>query len=202
MSVTVAQKIGMTQIFAQTGQAQVVTVLKVPDVYVTQVKTQEKDGYSATQIGYQLSKHNNQATQGRLKKAGIEAKLSKFIEITDPNAKLGDLQDIEAFKSDDLITIIGTTKGKGFAGTIKRHKFNTGPKTHGSHNYRQPGSIGSGYPERVVLGKKMAGHMGVERFTLKGLKIVSVSKADKTIVVNGPIPGPRNSYVVIRGLNA
>lgn len=201
MSVTIAQKIGMTQVFNEVGHAVVATVLSVPEVFVSQIKTVEKDGYQAAQIGIKTSKVTKASVTGKLKKAGIKDNITKFIEVDEPNLKAGDALTLGSFKVDDKVTVVGTSKGKGFAGTVKRHNFATGPKTHGSHNYRQPGSIGSAYPERVVPGKKMAGHMGVERITVKGLKILSVSPEEKTIIVNGPIPGPNRSYVVIKGMN-
>jgi large subunit ribosomal protein L3 len=201
LSVTIAQKIGMTQVFNEAGLAQVATVLAVPDVFVSQVKTTQKDGYQATQIGYANSKKAKASVTGKLKKAGVAANLTNFVEVSEPDLKVGEKLSLDSFKADDYVTVVGISKGKGFAGTVKRHNFATGPKTHGSHNYRQPGSIGSAYPERVVLGKKMAGHMGVERITVKGLKVLSVSDTDKTIVINGPIPGPNKSYVLIKGSN-
>lgn len=191
----------MTQLFNDQGLAQVATVLQVPQVFVTQVKTKEKDGYTATQIGVNSSKNITKPVAGHLKKANIEEILSKFMEVRDINLNLGAKLSVDDFKVNDEITVVGTSKGKGFAGTIKRHSFHTGPKTHGSHNYRQPGSIGSAYPERVVPGKKMAGHMGVEQITVKGLKVLNVSAEDQTIVVNGPIPGPNKSYILIKGIN-
>lgn len=191
----------MTQVFNEVGHAVVATVLSVPEVFVSQIKTIEKDGYEAAQIGIKTSKVAKASVIGKLKKLGIKDNLTKFIEVDEPNLKAGDTLSLDSFKIEDEVTVIGTSKGKGFAGTVKRHNFHTGPKTHGSHNYRQPGSIGSAYPERVVPGKKMAGHMGVERITVKGLKILSVSAKEKTIIVNGPIPGPNRSYVVIKGIN-
>jgi len=98
-----------------------------------------------------------------------------------------------------MVTVTGTSKGKGFAGTVKRHNFNTGPKTHGSHNYRAPGSIGAGYPQHVMKGKKMAGQMGAEQVTVKNLKIVKIDAANNIIAVRGAVPGPRKSVVVVRG---
>jgi large subunit ribosomal protein L3 len=201
LAITIAQKIGMTQVFNDKGLAQVATVLKVPQVFVSQIRTQEKDGYKAIQIGVNASKVAKASVSGHLKKAGIKDNLSRFIEIRDIDLPVGEKLSAENFNINDEVVIIGTSKGKGFAGTVKRHSFATGPKSHGSHNYRRPGSIGSGYPERVVLGKRMAGHMGHEKVTVKGLKVLSVSANDQTIVINGPVPGPRSSYLLIKGKN-
>jgi large subunit ribosomal protein L3 len=113
--------------------------------------------------------------------------------------KVGDKLDVSVFEVGDKIQVTGTSKGKGFAGTVKRHNFNTGPKTHGSHNYRQPGSIGSGYPQHVFKGIKMSGRMGGDKITTKGLKIVSVDAENNLIAIKGAVPGPRKSIVMIRG---
>jgi large subunit ribosomal protein L3 len=114
--------------------------------------------------------------------------------------KVGDQLDVTRFEPGDKVQVTGTSKGKGFAGTVKRHNFNTGPKSHGSHNYRQPGSIGSGYPQHVFKGIKMAGRMGGDRVTTKGLKVVSVDAENNLLAISGAIPGPRKGIVMIQGV--
>lgn len=189
----------MTQLFDAKGAVRVATVIRIPTQRVTQVKSKDSDGYSAVQIGAPLTKHVSKPIHGKLAKNDISENLSHFVESTPDSTetKLGDTFDVGYFSPNEKVTIIGVSKGKGFAGTIKRHGFHRGPKTHGSNNYRQPGSIGSAYPERVVKGKKMAGHMGHERITVKGLHIIETLKENNTVIVSGPVPGPRSSYVTL-----
>jgi large subunit ribosomal protein L3 len=118
---------------------------------------------------------------------------------SDQAMKLGAKLDVSQFEIGDEVVVTGTSKGKGFAGTVKRHNFSTGPKSHGSHNYRQPGSIGSGYPQHVFKGIRMAGRMGGERVSVKGLKVVSVDLQNNLLAISGAIPGPRRSLVMIKG---
>lgn len=193
------QKIGMTQLFDEKGVVQVATVIRIPKHTVTYIKSKESDGYESIQLGAHLSKKTSKSVLGKLSKVNIQDQLSHFIEsAADRNdVSIGDVFDVSYFSNNEKVTVIGVSKGKGFTGTIKRHGFHRGPKTHGSNNYRQPGSIGSAYPERVVKGKKMAGHMGHERITVKGIQIIKISPDDNTIVLNGPVPGPRNSYITL-----
>lgn len=193
-----AQKIGITQLFDKKGNIVVATILHIPTNIVTSLKTLQNDGYEAVVIGSKAIKKLNKPGAGKLHKANIKEKINIFFESPlFEKATIGDKIDINSFKINDDVTVIGKSKGKGFAGTVKRHGFHTGPKTHGSNNYRQPGSIGSAYPERVVKGKKMAGRMGYDQITVKGLKIVDISPENQTIALNGPIPGPRNGFVKI-----
>jgi len=155
-----------------------------------------------------LDKNINKPMAGHTKAAGVAAKvfrefnLNEEVEVEGEEAKsykVGDKLTVDIFTEGDLVQVTGTSKGKGFAGTIKRHNFTTGPKTHGSHNYRAPGSIGAGYPEHVMKGMHMAGHMGAEQVTVKNLKVVKVDTTNGTIAIRGAVPGPRKSVVVVRG---
>ena len=182
MKALLAKKVGMTQIFDANGVRSGVTVLEVGPCVVTALKSVETDGYSAVQIGYGEAKKLSKTQAGQLKKSGAkstvlrEVRNDEIIEVIEgedqpTQLKIGDKLTAEMFEVGEKIVVSAISKGKGFAGTIKRHNFNTGPKTHGSHNYRAPGSIGSGYPQHVFKGMKMAGQMGHEKVTIKNQKI-------------------------------
>lgn len=198
MTMFITQKLGMMQVFDQDGNAFPVTTLRLLPNFVVQNKTIEKDGYNATKIGVQTGYKINRPTHGILDKAKIKQRVSNFKEhLTDRHFEIGDQLNFLDIKENQDIEIKSTSKGKGFSGTIKRHGFSRGPKTHGSNNYRQPGSIGSAYPQRVVKGKKMAGHMGFENITVKGSKIIKVDLDKNIILVKGPVPGANKSFVRI-----
>lgn len=198
MKAILAQKILMTRIFDESGKQIPVTLIKKEKSAVTQIKTLEKDGYKAIQVGGGSKKKLNKPEIGHLKKSGSEIKPRILFEVkTEKDFALGDDLDINQFKEGESICVTGVSKGKGFAGTVKRHNFNTGPKTHGSHNYRQPGSIGSTYPERVVKGRRMAGHMGAERTTLKSVKIVKIDAEKQEMLILGAVPGPKKSSILV-----
>jgi len=210
-------KLGMTQIFGTDGTVERVTLIQAGPCPITQVKTLESDGYNAVQIGYGDAKHQPRPQQGHLKAANTNSRVLRevrFDAIDPKHPKAKQLMDTEAealaleigseltvavFEAGDDIQVTGISKGKGFAGTIKRHNFTRGPKTHGSHNYRAPGSIGSGYPEHVFKGIKMAGQMGHEQVTVKGLKVVLVDADLGVIAVSGAVPGPKKGLVMLRG---
>lgn len=195
-----------------------VTLIQAGPCTVTQVKTLEHDGYNAVQLGYGQAKHQPKPQAGHLKASGSNARTMREIrfEAIDPKhpqAKartaaaeaalaltIGQTLDVTTFEVGDNIEVTGISKGKGFAGTIKRHNFSRGPKTHGSHNYRAPGSIGSGYPEHVLKGIKMAGRMGHEQVTVKGLKVAVIDQALGVIGVTGAVPGPKRGLVSLRGV--
>lgn len=202
MKALIAQKIGMTQVFSEKGTVIPVTLLSAGPCVVTQVKTDETDGYSAVQLGYGEAKKLAKPQVGHVKKSGATPKtLSEFrIEDEDDMPKVGDSITAEVFSVGDTITVSGVSKGKGFAGTIKRHNFARGPKTHGSHNYRAPGSIGAGYPQHVFKGQKMAGHMGNAQVTTKNLTVAHVDAKNNIIGIKGAIPGPKKSIVRIWGI--
>jgi large subunit ribosomal protein L3 len=203
MKALLATKIGMTQIFDDEGRLQPVTVLQAGPCVITQLKTAENDGYTAAQIGYGEAKKPGKAILGHLKPAGTQSR--HLVEVRtegDEELKVGDTLAADLFETGDAVQVTGVSKGKGFAGTIKRHNFHRGPKTHGSHNYRAPGSIGAGYPQHVFKGIKMAGHMGHERVTVKNLKIALVDAEQNLIAVKGAVPGPNKGLVLIRGAQA
>ena len=198
------EKLKMTRIFDKDGKPIPVTVLKAGPCYITAIKTKEKDGYEAVQLGFGKAKRLKKPEEGHLKKAKVEDKLKhlKEFEITgvDINSKkIGDRVDVSVFKEGDKVTISGISKGKGFAGVIKRHGFARGPETHGSDHHRRPGSIGSMFPQRVLRGKKMPGRMGYERVTVKGLEIMKVLSETNILMVKGAVPGPRKGLLEIRG---
>lgn len=207
MKALIGKKIGMTHIFDEKGIVIPVTVIEAGPCTVVQVKTPEVDGYSAVQIGFGLNKNINKPLAGHVKASGAVPKVLREFDLTEVetdnedtvNIKVGDVIDNSAFEVGQHVTVTGVSKGKGFAGTVKRHNFTTGPKTHGSHNYRAHGSIGSGYPQHVMKGMRMAGQMGSERVTVKNLEIVSIDKENNIIAIKGAVPGPRKGIVVLRG---
>lgn len=202
MKAILGKKILMTRIFDDAGKQIPVTLVQLENNLVTQIKTVEKDGYKAIQVGAGAKKRLNKPEEGHLKKAKVDLKPSRLYEIiTDKEYTLGQAVTIEQFSEGEVINATGTSKGKGFAGTVKRHNFHLGPKTHGSHNYRQPGSIGSTYPERVVKGRRMAGHLGNAQVTTTNLKIVKIDKDKAQILIGGAIPGPKNSHILIWSRN-
>lgn len=195
MKAIVGRKLKMTRIFDEKGNVIPVTLIVAEENIVTQVKNMEKDGYEAVQIAAIDTRKINNPEKGHLKAAGIKSRTLREFPLTEKN--IGDKLDLSQFEVGNIVTVMAISKGKGFTGTIKRHNFNTGPKTHGSHNYRQPGSIGSAYPQRVIKGKKMAGHMGYDRVTTKGLKVANIDLENSVIMLRGAVPGPNKSKVCI-----
>jgi len=190
------KKLMMTRMFDKAGKSIPVTILNVAENIVTQIKTQEKDGYSAIQIGSGTKRHINKPEQGHLAKA--KAKSARLTEVsTDKNYRPGDKISLDIFEIGEKVNVTGVSKGKGFMGTVVRHHFKTGPKTHGSNNYRQPGSIGATFPQRVVKGRRMAGHMGADKVTVKNLAIIEISKEKDQLILRGAVPGPNKSGVLI-----
>ena len=200
------KKIGMTQVFDAQGRVAPVTVLQAGPCVVVQRKTREKDGYEAVQLGlveFVKESRLSKPALGRLKKAGVDpVKYLRELRLdTQPDAefKAGDRILAEEFKPKQRVDVIGTSKGKGFTGLIKRHNFGGGKDTHGSMSHRAPGSIGSSsYPSRVFRGLRMAGRHGGAQVTTVGLEIVEVHPEDNVILVRGAVPGPNGSYVVVR----
>ena len=196
-------KIGMTQIFDETGNIIPVTVLKIGPCVITQVKTVLTDGYNAIQIGYGnvSTKSLTQPELGHLQKSNIQPlKYLKEFRVNNPEEfQVGQILNVEAFNSGQLVDITGKSSGKGFSGLQKRHNFTRGPMTHGSKNHRQPGSIGMGTtPGRVLPGKKMAGQLGNKITNIKKLKIVQVNAEENILVVKGSVPGkPGNLLSII-----
>ena len=205
MKALLGTKIGMTQIISEDGRAVPVTLIQAGPVTVTQVKTVETDGYNAVQVGFDEGKNLSKAVAGHVKSSKTSPKYIREFRVEELPAdlKVGDAIDVSAFALGDLVQATGTSKGKGFAGTVKRHNFNTSKKTHGGNgNVRRPGSIGSMYPQKVFKGKRMAGRMGHDQVTVKNLEVAYVDAANNPIGLKGAVPGPRKGLVVVNGGNA
>jgi large subunit ribosomal protein L3 len=202
MAAILAKKLGMTQRFLDDGRVERVTVLEAGPCPVTGIRTHDRDGYEAVQLAFGAcrEKQLTRAELGHLKKADASAH-RHLVEFRDEAGELqvGETVTVEAFEAGQKVKISGTSKGKGFQGTIKRHRFNAGPKSHGSHNVRAPGSIGaSAWPARVMKGIRGPGQMGGKRVTQKGLEIVEVIASDNLMLVRGAVPGPRGGTVEVR----
>jgi large subunit ribosomal protein L3 len=193
------RKLGMTQTFLADGTVVPVTVIEAGPCVVTQVKTVESDGYVAVQIGFGETKRLNKPERGHLKRLGNFKHLREF-KVNGDLPALGDKVDVGIFEENDWVDVTGTSKGKGFAGVVKRHHFRGGPKTHGqSDRHRAPGSIGATTtPGRVYKGTRMAGQMGNVRRTQKGLKVIQADPARNLLLVRGAVPGGRNGLLIIR----
>jgi len=205
MPAILAKKLGMTQVFQEDGSVARVTVLEAGPCTVTAVRNSERDGYAAVQLafGQTKEKHLTKPQLGHLRKADAPAlrRLAEFREREGASveAQLGDTVTVDVFAAGERVKVSGTSKGKGFQGTIKRHNFKSGPKSHGSHNVRAPGSIGaSATPSRVVKGIRGPGQMGNKRVTQKGLEIVSVDARENLLLLRGSVPGPRGGIVEVR----
>jgi large subunit ribosomal protein L3 len=199
------KKIGMTQIFRADGQVVPVTLLKAGPCIVVQRKSPVKDGYDAVQLGlleFAKPRRIIKPLAAHVKKAGAEGvKFLRELRLWpgDDDLKMGDRVLVDQFKPLDKVDVIGVSKGRGFAGVVKRHHFRGGDKSHGSMHHRAPGSIGSSsYPSRVLPGLRMAGHMGVDRVTVRNLEVIEVDVEENVIVVKGAVPGPNGGYVVVR----
>jgi large subunit ribosomal protein L3 len=202
MKALLGTKIGMTQIISESGAAIPVTLIQAGPVTVTQVKSVESDGYNAVQVAYGEGKNLSKAVAGHTKTAGVTPKHIREFRVDELPAdlKIGDIIDVTKFELGDMVDATGTSKGKGFAGTVKRHNFNTSKKTHGGNgNVRKPGSIGSMYPQKVFKGKRMAGRMGADRVTVKNLEVAYVDAASNLIGLKGAVPGPKKGLIIIGG---
>ena len=202
MPAILAKKLGMTQVFQEDGSVARVTVLEAGPCPVTAIRTVERDGYEAVQLAFGASKekHLSKAELGHLKKADAPP-LRTLVEFRDEVGELtlGETVTVESFEAGAHVKISGVSKGKGFQGTIKRHGFSSGPKSHGSHNVRAPGSIGaSATPARVMKGIRGPGQMGNKRATQKGLEIVQVDAKQNLLLVRGSVPGPTGGIVEVR----
>ncbi|HEX4186332.1 MAG TPA: 50S ribosomal protein L3 [Solirubrobacteraceae bacterium] len=202
MSAILAKKLGMTQVFQEDGSVARVTVLEAGPCPVTAIRTTERDGYDAVQLAFGAAKekHLSKPELGHLRKADAPP-MSRVVEFRDEVGELvlGEKVTVESFEVGARVKISGTSKGKGFQGTIKRHNFSSGPKSHGSHNVRAPGSIGaSATPSRVVKGIRGPGQMGNRRVTQKGLEVVAVDAAQNLLMIRGSVPGPRGAIVEVR----
>jgi len=199
------KKIGMTQVFRPDGQAVPVTLLKAGPCMVVQRKTPTADGYDAVQLGlveFVKPQRVRKPMAGHLKKAGVEsAKFLREFQLGpgDDDFKPGDKVLVDQFKPTDKVDVIGISKGRGYAGLVKRHHFRGGAGSHGSMFHRAPGSIGaSSFPSRVLPGMRMSGHMGHARVTVRNLEIIEVDTEENMLVVKGAVPGPNGGYVVVR----
>jgi large subunit ribosomal protein L3 len=205
MPAILAKKLGMTQLFREDGSVSRVTVLEAGPCPVTAVRDLERDGYAAVQLAFGAAreKHLTKAELGHLKKADAPP-LRHLVEFRDPPApvaelKVGESVTVGSFEVGARVKISGVSKGKGFQGTIRRHNFKSGPKSHGSHNVRAPGSIGaSATPARVVKGIRGPGQMGNRRVTQRGLEVIAVDAAQNLLLVRGSVPGPRGGVVEVR----
>ena len=202
MKFILGQKLEMSQIFDKDGTVRPVTLVQAGPTRVTQIKTKDKDGYDAVQIGFGVKKSKNvsKPIRGHLKKSGDESLrwLREFRD--DGKPQLGTLVDVSAFKEGEKVIVSGLTKGRGFQGVVKRHGFKGGPRTHGQkHSEREPGSIGATWPQRVIKGMRMAGRMGGVRVTVKNLKIVQIDKKKNLMAISGAVPGARGALLEISG---
>ena len=194
------RKVGMTSVFSKDGKLIPVTVVSVEPNTVMQVKTLETDGYNAIQLGVvdKKEKNSSRASVGHAKKANTAPKrFLKEIREMEGTYQVGDKISADLFELGDVVDVTGTSKGKGFAGTIKRHGQSRGPMAHGSHYHRGPGSLGTMLPKRVLKGKNLPGHMGCETVTVQNLEIIEANTAENYILVSGNIPGAKNSLVLI-----
>ena len=196
------KKIGMTQVFASDGKLIPVTVVSVEPNVVMQIKTKETDGYEAIQLGFtsKKEKHSTKPEMGHAKKANTAPKrfLKEIKGVEVSNYELGQEIKCDIFEAGEIVDVTGTSKGKGFQGVIKRHNQSRGPMGHGSQYHRGVGSMGTLRPMRVFKGKKLPGHMGHETVTIQNLEIVAVDAVENVILVKGNIPGPKNSFVIIK----
>jgi large subunit ribosomal protein L3 len=195
----IGKKIGMSQVFSDSGKVEAVTVIEAGPCLVTQIKTADKEGYNAVQLGFSNAKKLNKAEQGHLKELGKLKKLREFRVDNTAEMKVGDKVDVSQFKTGDVVNVTGVSKGKGFSGVVKRHGFHGGPKTHGqTDRHRAPGAIGATTsPGRVLKGMRMAGHMGAERVTQKGLKVYKTDPEHNLLLVQGAVPGAKNGLLLI-----
>ena len=195
------KKLGMTQIFDETGRAVPVTVLEVGPCPVTQIKTKERDGYEALQLGFGHSKRLNSPERGHRRPSGADSRYLREVRASDVDEfRVGQVLDCTLFKEGELVDVTGISKGRGFAGVMKRHGFGGGPKTHGqSDRARAPGSIGaSATPGRVLKGMRMAGQMGNERVTTQNLRVAKVDAQRNLVLVRGSVPGAKGGLVMVR----
>jgi large subunit ribosomal protein L3 len=202
MAALLGRKLGMTQVFDEDGRVERVTVVEAGPCHVTAIRTPDRDGYEAVQLGFAEVKEKRltKAERGHLKKADAPP-LRRLAEFRDEAGELqvGETVTVEVFEKGQTVKVSGTSKGKGFQGTIKRHNFSRGPASHGSHNVRAPGSIGaSATPSRVFKGIRGPGQMGNARVTQRGLQVVDVRPDENLLLLRGSVPGPRGSIVEIR----
>lgn len=200
MKALITQKVGMTSTIGQDGAVQAITLLSVADHTVIHHKTDEKDGYTAVQVGAGTAKKLSKAVAGHVKAAKVMPKIIREFRMTEIPEELnvGSKISADVFSVGDKVQVTGLTKGKGWAGTIRRHNFHRGRKTHGGRSYRRPGSIGSMYPQHIFKGTRMAGQLGHEQITVKGLKVALVDTELGVIGVTGAVPGPKKGILIVK----
>jgi large subunit ribosomal protein L3 len=196
----IGRKIGMTSLFEGDGTVVPVSVVEIEPNTVTRLRTEDRDGYTAVQVGAGRARRLTKPVAGQLKGLPPVATLREFRVDSVEGLEVGQSLGVaDVFAAGELVDVTGVSKGRGFAGTVKRHHFKRGPKTHGSDNYRKPGSIGPGTtPGRVYKGLRMAGHMGAERVTVKKLRVVRTDPERNLLLVKGAVPGPRGGLLLIR----
>lgn len=200
MKALITRKVGMASIVTENGAMQAVTLLSASPNVVTQVKTVDSDGYQAVQLGFETTKKHGKAQAGHFKKSESTPKVVREARADDVEGVLvGSQLTADVFEVGDEVHVTGITKGKGFAGTIKRHNFHRGRKTHGGRSYRRPGSIGSMYPQKIFKGKRMSGQYGHVQVTVQNLKVALVDTELQVIGVVGAVPGPKKGIVMIKG---
>ncbi|MBP9738423.1 50S ribosomal protein L3 [Candidatus Saccharibacteria bacterium] len=204
MKAILGTKIGMTQILAEDGVLVPITLVQAGPCTITQIKTDETDGYTAVQIALGGGKNTSKSVKGHVAKANKELMprvIREFrVDTISEEQKVGSSFDVSTFEVGDMVKVTGTSKGKGFAGTVKRHNFATSASTHGGNGMvRRPGSIGSMYPQKVFKGKRMAGQMGSEQVTVRGLSVALIDVENNLIGLKGAIPGPKKSLVTVVG---
>jgi large subunit ribosomal protein L3 len=198
----ITRKVGMTSTISEDGVVEAITLLSVGEHTVTHHKTVERDGYNAVQVGAEAAKKLSKSVTGHLKASKAMPKIIREFRVEELSEELnvGDKITADVFSVGDTVNVTGTSKGKGWAGTIKRHNFHRQRKTHGGKgDTRKPGSIGSMYPQHIFKGKKMAGQMGAERVTVRNLKIALIDTELNVIGVSGAVPGPRKGIVIVKG---
>lgn len=201
MKALITRKIGMTSTIADDGVVTAVTLLSVSDNTVLQHKTEDNDGYTAVQMGAETGKNLSKSVVGHVKKSKVMPKIIREFRLPEIPEELsvGSKLSADVFSVGDKVSATGLTKGKGWAGTIRRHNFHRGRKTHGGRSYRRPGSIGSMYPQKIFKGTRMAGQLGHEQVTVRGLKIALIDKEHNVIGVTGAVPGPRKGIIILKG---
>jgi len=202
MEILIGKKLGMTQIFGESGDMTPVSVIQAGPCPIVQIKTDEKEGYSSIQIGFGDAKESrvSKPLRGHYKRGGVgPCRILKEIRVDDPSQyKVGDKLDVSLFEGAERVHVAGVSKGKGFAGTVKRHSFSRGPESHGSKNIREPGSVGMcATPSRIFKGKRLPGRMGGRRTTVKNLKLVQIDADNNLLYIKGAVPGATNGFVYI-----
>ncbi len=198
----ITTKVGMTSTIDENGASKAITLLKFDEHHVITTKSDSKDGYNALVVGIAKSTKLSKSILGQVKKSKLMPKMIKEFRVSEEdlnNINVGDLISADVFNVGDKVSVRGLTKGKGWAGTIKRHNFHRGRKTHGGGSYRRVGSIGSMYPQHIFKGKKMAGRMGHNNVTVRNLKVALIDLDNKVIGLYGAVPGPRKALIEIKG---